>query len=130
MEQKRTIGIVGTGMIASSMANLCTGHGFPTVVIARSDASIERLMKSYHTNFSTMIGHGVMTEQQAHTCLSYLTVSKDGSELKIYELEVGDSASTGVSNSNGWVLPVCIVAGVIVVAAAVLLVVFRKKIFK
>lgn len=59
-----------------------------------------------------------------------LTVSKDGSELKTYELKVGDSASTGVSSNNGWVLPVCIVAGVIVVAAAVLLIVFRKKIFK
>ena len=81
MATKRTIGIVGTGMIASSMANLCTGHGFPTVVVARSDASIERLMKSYHTNFSSMIGHGVMTEQQAETCLTYLTVTKDYADL-------------------------------------------------
>jgi len=81
MEVKRTIGIIGTGMIASSMANLCTGHGFATVVVARSDASAQRLMNSYHTNFMHMIGHGVMTRVQADNSLTYLTVTQDYADL-------------------------------------------------
>ena len=39
-KEVRTIGIVGTGIIATSMAVLTTGHGFKTVVYARSEASI------------------------------------------------------------------------------------------
>lgn len=38
-KEVRTIGIVGTGIIATSMAVLTTGHGFKTVVYARSEAS-------------------------------------------------------------------------------------------
>ena len=39
---ERTIGIVGTGMIASSMAVLAAGHGFKTAVLARSQKSVDR----------------------------------------------------------------------------------------
>ena len=38
----RTIGIVGTGMIAGSMAVLAAGPGFQTAVYARSRASADR----------------------------------------------------------------------------------------
>ena len=34
-KEVRTIGIVGTGIIATSMAVLTTGHGFKTVVYAK-----------------------------------------------------------------------------------------------
>ena len=42
MIKERTIGIVGTGMIAASMAVLCSGHGFKTVLLARSRSSVDR----------------------------------------------------------------------------------------
>ena len=47
-KEVRTIGIVGTGIIATSLAVLTTGHGFKTVVYARSESSAkpERLRKS------------------------------------------------------------------------------------
>lgn len=35
-KEVRTIGIVGTGIIATSLAVLTTGHGFKTVVYARA----------------------------------------------------------------------------------------------
>ncbi len=82
MEKKsRQIGIVGTGMIASSMAVLCTGHGFDTVVISRSVQSTQKCLKSYERAFRQLIGQGLTTEKQADVCKGLLTIASDYSAM-------------------------------------------------
>ena len=71
----RTIGIVGTGMMASSMAVLTTGHGFHTVVLARTNESARRLVASYDRFFAELREHGFLTETQADVCKKYLQVT-------------------------------------------------------
>lgn len=78
----RTIGIVGTGMIASSMAVLCTGHGFRTIVYARSEKSAKKCLDSYAAAYAQLIKHGMLTEQQYEICKSYLNIVYDYSGLK------------------------------------------------
>ena len=68
----RTIGIAGTGMIGTALAVLCTGHGMRTLVYARSEASAQRCRQQYRAYFDDLVAHGVMTEQQAACCESYL----------------------------------------------------------
>ena len=41
MDSIKHIGIIGTGMMASSMAVLTTGHGYKTTVFARSSERAE-----------------------------------------------------------------------------------------
>ena len=54
-DNARVIGIVGTGMIASSMAVLGGGHGFKTVLFARSQASVDRCSNAVDNFFNQMI---------------------------------------------------------------------------
>jgi len=82
IENARRIGIVGTGMIASSMATLCAGHGFATTVISRSDKSTRRCLDSFDTNFAALVAAGLATERQAAASRGYLRVTGDYSELK------------------------------------------------
>ena len=56
---ERTIGIVGTGMIASSMAVLAAGHGFKTAVLARSQKSVDRCSGVVDGFFGQMVDKGI-----------------------------------------------------------------------
>ena len=60
-KEVRTIGIVGTGIIATSLAVLTTGHGFKTVVYARSESSAKRCLNDYENHWKSMVGHGLAT---------------------------------------------------------------------
>ena len=68
----KKIGIIGSGIIASSMAVLTTGHGCPTRVYVRSDSAEERLRRTYEGHFSLLIKQGILTEEQYAVCESYL----------------------------------------------------------
>lgn len=82
----RTIAIVGTGMIASSMAVLSGGHGFKTVVLARSQSSIERCTGVVDGYYQQMIDRGLMTAAQADICKSYISYTLDYADLKDAEM--------------------------------------------
>ncbi|MDO5331675.1 MAG: 3-hydroxyacyl-CoA dehydrogenase family protein [Bacillota bacterium] len=82
----RTIGIIGTGMIASSMAVLGGGHGFKTVLLARSQASIERCNKAVEGFFNNMIERGLIDEEQANICKSYISYTFNYEDLKDAEI--------------------------------------------
>lgn len=77
----RQIGIVGTGMIASSMAVLCVGHGFDTVVISRSERSSQKCLDSVNTAFRQLVGHGIASEKQVEVCKSLLTITTEYWEM-------------------------------------------------
>ena len=78
----RQIGIVGTGMIASSMAVLCTGHGFDTVVISRSEKSSQKCRDSYEMNFNQLVKHGLMEPAQMDICRRHLKIAVDYSDMQ------------------------------------------------
>lgn len=93
-KETRTIGVVGTGMIATSMAILGTGHGFKTVVLVRSDASRARCEGGYDSYLAAMVEHGVMTTEQVEICKSYLHFTFDYADMKdaeaVFECVVED----------------------------------------
>ena len=82
MEQKSTIGIVGTGMIASSMAVLCAGHGFRTVVFARSESSAERCRDAVNGFYAQLEENGLLSGKQSDICKSYISYAFQYEELK------------------------------------------------
>ena len=79
--KKQTVAIIGTGIIASSMAVLTTGHGFPTRVLARSGQSEARLRETYRRHFGLLIKKGILTKQQYEICAGYLSVVREYPEL-------------------------------------------------
>lgn len=93
--KKPIIGIIGTGMIASSMAVLATGHGFKAVVLARSSEAETRLANSFETHWSGMKDQGIVTDDQIAVCRTYLSVTQSYADLKdceiIYECALEDA---------------------------------------
>lgn len=82
MERKdRTIGIVGTGMIACSMAVLTSYHGFETVVFTRSDASRKRCLDNIEAFMDQIVEHEFMTPQQREDCLGLIHFTFDYKEM-------------------------------------------------
>lgn len=119
----RKIGIVGTGMIASSMAVLCTGHGFETIVISRSEESIKKCKDSYRMSFSQLVKHNLATENQAEICESYLKISTDYADLSEVEAvfecireDVGDKQTVyrQIEKNCPYVKAICSVSSSIV----------------
>ena len=87
LEQKnRTIGIVGTGMIACSMAVLTSYHGFETIVFARSDGSRRRCLDNIEAFMDQIVEHEFMTPQQRKECLGLIHFTFDYKEMSEAEV--------------------------------------------
>lgn len=86
MNHGRRIAVIGTGMIASSLAVLCTGHGNCTTVLSRSRASTEKCLGYYEKSFAQMIRQGLLTRDQAEVCRTYLEFTEDFQELSQAEI--------------------------------------------
>ncbi len=75
------ISIIGTGMIGSSLATLCTGNGYATTMYAINETEAERGMKSYDSNFRGLIKQGLVTEKQYETCKKLLKITHSYEDL-------------------------------------------------
>ena len=64
MDNKPVIGIIGTGMIASSMAVLGGGHGIKTILLARSEASVNRCKGVIKDYYDQMVEQNLITREQ------------------------------------------------------------------
>lgn len=73
-KKNEMIGIIGSGMIATSLAVLTTGNGYKTRVYVRSEKSRVRFLETVRKNWEVLIAHGSVTEQQVQICDTYLTV--------------------------------------------------------
>lgn len=62
LTEKPVIALIGTGMIASSMAALSAGHGLHTFVFARSLASENRCRNYVRSAYLDMEEQGLMTD--------------------------------------------------------------------
>jgi len=85
-QDARTIGIIGTGMIASSMAVLAGGHGFKAVLLARSQESVTRCSGVVENYFKQFVDKKLITEKQAEICKGYISYSFDYEGLKDAEI--------------------------------------------
>ncbi|MBO7709979.1 MAG: 3-hydroxyacyl-CoA dehydrogenase family protein [Lachnospiraceae bacterium] len=79
---KESIGIIGSGMIASSLAVLTTGNGYPTKVLVRSEKSRNRFLDNVKKHWDKLVGHGEATLEQVKICGTYLTVTEDYADLR------------------------------------------------
>ena len=79
---KKTVGVIGSGLIAASYAVLLTGHGYPAWVLVRSEKSREKLIKSYRSHFGVMVKNGILTDEQVKICETYLHVTDSYPDMK------------------------------------------------
>lgn len=66
------IGIIGTGMMASSMAVLTTGHGYRTTVFARSSRRADGCRAEVDAFYREIADKGLITQEQVNICAGYL----------------------------------------------------------
>lgn len=73
MENVNHIAIVGTGMIATSLAVLTTGHGYRTTMYALNDELAADSRKVFDGFYAQMVEKGLMTAKQVEICGKYLS---------------------------------------------------------
>jgi 3-hydroxybutyryl-CoA dehydrogenase len=76
LDNVKHIGIIGTGMMATSLAVLTAGHGYKTTVFARSDERAEHCRSGFQAFFQDLIKKGLVTPNQADICSRYLNFAK------------------------------------------------------
>jgi len=82
MDNVEYIGIIGTGMMGSSMAVLTTGHGYKTTVFARSPQRAESCRAEFDTFYKEIADNGLITQKQADICARYLEFSFTYEEME------------------------------------------------
>ena len=68
MDNIKHMGIIGTGMMATSMAVLTTGHGYRTTVFARSPQRVESCRTEFDAFYKEMSDKDLITEEQKNIC--------------------------------------------------------------
>ena len=72
VDNVKHIGIIGTGMMASSMAVLTTGHGYKTTVFARSSQRAESCRAEIEGYYKEIVDKDLITQEQVDICMGYL----------------------------------------------------------
>jgi 3-hydroxybutyryl-CoA dehydrogenase len=72
LDNVKHIGIIGTGMMASSIAVLTTGHGYRTTVFARSSQRAESCRTEVDAFYKEIVDKNLITQEQVDICMSYL----------------------------------------------------------
>lgn len=85
-ENIKKIGIIGTGMIGTSIAVLTTGHGFDTVMFAMDESLRDASRKAYDQFYRDIEAHNFLTDKQAETCASHLSYAFDYEAFKDCEI--------------------------------------------
>ncbi len=81
-----TIAVIGTGMMATGIAVLCSGHGFKTLILSRSESSTARCRGVVDGFYRQMADHGIISENQMNICKSYIEYTQDYAALSEAEL--------------------------------------------
>lgn len=72
LDSVQHIGIVGTGMIATSLAVLTTGHGYRTTLLAVNDDLAQSSRAEYDTFYQELIAKGLISKEQVEICARYV----------------------------------------------------------
>ena len=81
MEGVNKVAIVGTGMIATSLAVLTTSHGYDTIMFAMSDELIAQSKKVYNDFYAQFVEQKIITEDQVKICEKYLNYTLSYKDL-------------------------------------------------
>lgn len=75
------VGVVGTGMIGTSLAVLLTGHGYRTTLLAVNDQLAAESRAKFDAFYQDMVDNQVITPEQAEICARYVRYSTDYADL-------------------------------------------------
>lgn len=75
------VGIVGTGMIGTSLAVLLTGHGYRATLLAVNDELAAESRSRFDAFYQDMVDNQVITPEQAEICARYVRYSTDYADL-------------------------------------------------
>ena len=81
IDNVKHIGIIGTGMMASSMAVLTTGHGYRTTVFARSEQRAESCRAEIEDFYKEIVDRNLITQEQVDICMGYLNFAFSYNEM-------------------------------------------------
>ena len=76
------IAIIGSGMIASSLAVLTSGYGVVTDVCVRSAESEKRFWTAFDRHWAQLEKKGIADREQIEICRSYVRVTTDYADLR------------------------------------------------
>ena len=79
--KKIRVGIIGTGLVGTSLAVLFTGNGYETTMLYRSERGYESGLELYKTYYDDLVTDKLITKEQADICAKYLNFTMDYSEL-------------------------------------------------
>jgi len=118
------IGIVGTGMIATSMAVLTTGHGYRTTLLAVDDDLAQKSRAEYDAFYQELVAKDMVTPEQVEICARYLQYTTDYGDLSdanvvfecvVEELEVKHAIYGELETHCPQLQAICSVSSAIVV---------------
>lgn len=81
MKEAGYIGVVGTGMIGSSLAALFTGNGYKTVMLGINEEERCQGENRYDACFRDLAGRGLITDRQVKTCKAMLKTTCEYQDL-------------------------------------------------
>ena len=81
MDNVKHIGIIGTGMMATSLAVLTTGHGYRTTVFARSPQRAESCRERVDAFYQEIVDKDLMPREQVAICIGYLEFASSYAEM-------------------------------------------------
>ena len=87
IESVKHIGIIGTGMMASSMAVLTTGHGYKTTVFARSSGRARSCQVEIEAFYKEIADNKLITREQIDICSGYLNFAlayEDMADVEVF----------------------------------------------
>ena len=72
MNRKKTVGIIGLGMIGNTMAVLTTLHGYETLCYVRSPHKVPLYKKAFDDYYTQLEEKGLISTEQTAICKTYL----------------------------------------------------------
>lgn len=77
LDNIKHIGIIGTGMIGTSMAVMLTGNGYKTTLFAVNDELQQKSIELYDSFYKDLIEKKLVTPAQAEACREYLSYTQE-----------------------------------------------------
>ncbi len=75
------IGVIGTGMIGTSIAVLMTGHGYKTTLFAMNDELQDKSIEQYSRFYNDLMNKGLVTPEQFEIVKTYLNYTQDYKDI-------------------------------------------------
>jgi 3-hydroxybutyryl-CoA dehydrogenase len=88
MRQVATVGIVGSGVMASGIAELTTRAGFTTVVHCRRESAADDVLAAVAARLAKLVAKGTMTSDERDRAVGRLSAGTDEAALATCDLVV------------------------------------------